>query len=261
MTARPNLFPIEPLGAPAKAGSPTVFVRTFTTPSGLPWDQSRVAELEARSGAPLPLTEVLYQVRRLDPWLTRREARYAAFYIRSSEDKGPIESTVEVQGRRLRVRFTSSIERGHSAKRLAVLAAGAAIMGLVASAAITSVLNTRGETSDRLTALTPIATAKLRAARTLERQRLTTTALDGEGVRHLTVNDVLADLSWASNAAAPAARIEAFHWDQGQIAVEVRGEDAPFQGGGRTAVKAARPLRPQVWLWGVEPLGSRASPP
>ena len=255
------MFPIEPPGAAPGAGGPTVFVRTFSTPAGLPWDQSRVADLEARSGAPLPLSEVLYHVRRLDPWLIGREARYAAIYIRSSDDKAPVEAAVEVQGRRLKVRFVSNFERGRSAKRLAILAGATAGIAMLASGAITSAVNTRADTIDRLAALAPVAGAKLRSARALERERLTRDALDGEGVRHLTVSDVLGDMAWASSAAAPEVRIEAFHWDRGHIAVEVRGDGAPFQGSGRVAVKAAKPLRPQVWLWGVEPAQPKTSPP
>ena len=83
MTVHPNRYPIESPHPPRSAAGPTIFVRTFTTPPGLPWDQSRVAMLEVRSGAPLPLGEVIYQLRRLDPWFVGRSARYAAFYVRT----------------------------------------------------------------------------------------------------------------------------------------------------------------------------------
>ncbi len=260
MTVHPNRYPIESPEPPSSPAGPTVFVRTFSAPPGLPWDQSRVAVLEARSGAPLPLGEVIYQLRRLDPWFVGRAARYAAFYVRAQEG-GDLQSTVEVNGRPMRVRFLSVAARNRRARSLAVLAGVTGGLALVVSAAVTTALTTRAETAERLDAIAQIAAAKARAATTLERRRLTGQALDAAGVRSLSLSAVLGDLDWASTAQAPGARIEAFHWDHGHIAVEARGDTPPFMPGARTAVRAGKPLRPRVWLWGVEPArAARTSP-
>jgi hypothetical protein len=235
-------------------------VRTFTAPPGLPWDQARVAALEARSGAPLPLADVVYQLRRLDPWFLGRAARYAAFYIRA-QDGGDVQSTVEVAGRQIRVHFLSNAQRNRRARSLAVLAAGTAGLALVVSGAATSALNTRSETQERLDTIEQIAAAKLRAVTLQERQRIQGKALDAAGMRHLGLNDVLDDLAWASAAKNPVAHIDALHWDHGHMAVEVRGDSPPFIAGVRPMVKADKPLRPRVWLWGVEPAPSPGTRP
>jgi hypothetical protein len=252
MTAHQSRYPIESPNPPARPPGPTVFVRTFSTPAGMPWDQARVAALEAKSGAPLPLVGVIYQIRRLDPWSPKRAARYAAFYVRASEAGEDLTSTVEVNGRPMRVRFLSKVERNRRARRLGLLAAVTGGMALAVSGAVTSAFAVREETAARLDAVEKIAAAKHRIARTAERERRMAEALDAAGVTHLKLSDAVADLAWASGAKMPAVRIEAFHWDHGHVAVEVRGEGAPF-GPGRGLVKANKPLRPGVWLWGVEP--------
>lgn len=260
MTVHPSRYPIESPHPPPSPADPTVFVRTFTTPPGLPWDQARVALLEARSGAPLPLGEVIYQLRRLDPWFMGRAARYAAFYVRAQEGSD-LQSTVEVNGRPMRVRFLSTAARNHRARSLAVLAGVTGGLALVVSAAVTTALTTRAETAGRLDAVAQIAVAKTRAAKSLERQRLMGQALDEAGVRNLSLNAALADLAWAAGARTPGARLDALHWDHGHMAVEARGDEPPFISGERTVIRADKPLRPRVWLWGVEPAHSAGSAP
>ena len=260
MTVHPNRYPIESPHPPRSAAGPTIFVRTFTTPPGLPWDQSRVAMLEVRSGAPLPLGEVIYQLRRLDPWFVGRSARYAAFYVRTHEGAN-VESTVEVHGQPMRVRFLSAAERGRRVRGLAMLAGVTGGLALVFSAAVTTALSTHAETAERLDAVAQIAAAKVRVAKALERQRLTGLALDAVGVRRLGLKTVLGDLAWTSGAKTPGARIVAFHWDHGHIALEARGDEPPVVAGSRTLIRADKPVRPHVRLWGVEPKSTEGTEP
>lgn len=252
MTAHQSRYPIESPNPPAKAPGPTVFVRTFSAPAGMPWDQARVAALEARSGAPLALAGVIWQVRRLEAWSPNRTARYAAFYVRAEEAGEDLQHTVEVNGRSMRVWFLSNAERNRRARRLGLLAAVTCGAALAVSGAVSSALAVREETAERLDAVGKIASAKYRMARDADRQRLMAQSLQAAGVSGLALDNVLADLAWASGAKSPDAHIEAFHWDHGHIAVEVRGDVPPFLSG-RVMVKADKPLRPRVWLWGVEP--------
>jgi hypothetical protein len=60
-------------------------------------------------------------------------------------------------------------------------------------------------------------------------------------------------MAWAGAAKAPAAHIDALHWERGYMAVEVRGDTPPFANPDRAVLKADKPSRPGVWLWGVEP--------
>src|SRR5688572_20809131 len=87
------------------AAPPQVFVRTFSTPSGLPWEQARAARLDAEHGAPLPLRDLLHRVKRLSPWSPGAVGRYAVFYVRRRDYRGAFETTVDVDGQPVRVTF------------------------------------------------------------------------------------------------------------------------------------------------------------
>jgi hypothetical protein len=168
-----------------------------------------------------------------------------------------LQSTVEVDGRPMRVSFLSSAERNRRARRLALIALAAGSVALVTSGAVTAALTVRQETAARLDALGQIAAARHKAMREAERQRLVSQSLDAAGVKSLKLSNVLDDLAWASAAKTSNARIEALHWDHGHMALEVRGDARPFLSSDRTIIKAPKPLRPRVWLWGVEPKGER----
>ncbi len=257
MTAHRPLYPNRPLEPDTKPEEPTVFVRTFSTPPGLPWDQQQAAALDARSGAPLPLAEVTYQLRRLEPWSMGRPARFAALYVRVQEVGQGLDRTVQVNGRPLRVRFFTALERNRRARRLGLVAVAAGSFALVTSGAVTTALAVRQEAVARLDALDQIAAAKHKVMREAERERLIGLSLDAEGVKSFKLGEALADLTWASTAKAPDARIEALHWDHGHMAFEVRGDVVPFASSDRTIIKASKPIRPRVWLWGVEPRARR----
>jgi hypothetical protein len=257
MTVRPA-YPIEPA---VPSPDQTVFVRTFTTPPGLPWDQSRMARLEARSGAPLPLAEVLYQLRRLDPWRAGRAARYAAFYVHAQGGQADVETVAEVLGKSMRVRFSSPRDQARRVWSLALLAASTGVFAAALSAAVFAALDIRTETTNRLDAVAKIASAKLRSAQGAERNHLDGQSLDAAGVKGISLAEALSDLAWVSSAKTPDARVEAFHWDHGQIALEVRGDAEPLPPGFGSMVRASKPIRPRVWLWGLERKPSRTPTP
>lgn len=237
-----------------------VLVRQFSTPAGAPWDQVKTATLEARLGAPLPLTEVVWRLQRLEPWRPGRPARFAAFYARAREIGERLETVVEVDGRPVAVHFTSNREQARRARAVAMV--GLAV-GLVAAATAGSVfvaVSVRGDASDQLAALEPLLAAKTRLAATLERQRHDSRALEAGGLRGRALSDYLSDLAWASAAKAPGARIDALHWDHGLMAVEAHSDAAPFAAGDRVVTKLDKPLRPGVWLWGVSPPGRTPTP-
>ena len=253
MTLAPELHLVDGDQPSLPPREPQVFVRTLSAPPGAPWDQARVVALEARVGAPLPLGEVIYRVQRLDPWGFGRPARFAAAYVRAQEVGDDFETTIDAGGRSVRVRFLSLEVRARQARTVALVAAVCAVTALLTLTAVTAALGVRGETAFRLAETETRAAARLRGAQRLAADRAEARLLDAAGVRHLGVTDLLADLAWAGAAKAPSAHIDALHWERGYMAVEVRGDTPPFANPNRGVLKADKPSRPGVWLWGIEP--------
>jgi hypothetical protein len=232
---------------------PKIFVRVIPTPPGMPWDQARAAALEARVGAPLPLGEVVYQLKRVEPWSRGRPGRHAAFYIRAGEVGDLLEASPRVDGRPIAVRFQSFAEQRRRLRKLAVAVASAVVAGLVVVGLAAAVLGARAKNAERLEAVEQSALHKLKQAEALASLKRQSRVLETRHVRGRSLKDALADLAWAAAAKAPAARIEALHWDQGDLVVEVRGEDPPFTQTDRTVSKSPKPARAGVFLWGVAP--------
>lgn len=249
----------EPLIDDATDDEPKVFARSISIPPGAPWDQSRAARLEARAGAPLPLAEIEHQLRRLEGWRPGAPGKFAAFYVRTTDIGAQLTSQTLVDGRWVEVTFVSRAERERIARRAAIVlgAAGAGLLMLIASVAVA--ISSRASNADQLASLEQLAIAKQRIAQSSDVQRREAAALQAAGVRGRGLNDYLADLDWAAGAKAPGARIQAIHWDHGAMAVEARGEVAPFNPVGRVATKLDKPLRPGVWLWGVTEVADRTS--
>ncbi|HUO23362.1 MAG TPA: hypothetical protein VMU59_12665 [Caulobacteraceae bacterium] len=255
MTAPLRLYFAEVVEADPEPQPPTVFVRTLSVPPGAPWDQARVARLEAQAGAPLPLNDVFYRLFRLDGWRPGHAARYAACYVRAEEAGAAFQAKVEVGGRTLQVRFLSAKARNRRALRLGAAAVATAVLAFLAGGAVTSALSLRAEVADRLAVVERMAAVDAHAAQGRARANAQARLLDAEGVRGRSLTSVLSDLAWASSAKMPGATIEAVHWDRGALAVEVRGEGAPFAGSERALVKQPKPLRPGVRLWTSPPAG------
>ncbi|MBS0297124.1 MAG: hypothetical protein JSR45_12500 [Proteobacteria bacterium] len=232
---------------------PKVFARVISVPPGMPWDQSRAAGLETRVGAPLPIGEVVYRLRRLEPWAPARAGRFVAFYVRAAEVGEQLVTTVEVEGRPLSVSILSFAEQARRARRLATLALAAGAATVVALGSLSLALSARAKAEERIAGLELQAARKLQQAESVERLKRQARALEAARLHGQSLDDLLKDLAWASTAKAPTSRIEGVHWDHGFMAVEVRGDATPFERLDRPLQKSARPARPGVWLWGVAP--------
>ncbi len=253
----PNDFQQEPDASANAESVPHVFSRAFTAPAGMPWEQTRAAQLEARHGAPVPISELLHQVKRLDGWTFGRPARFVLFYVRSREFRGPFETTVDVDGRTVKVAFGTAAEQVRRAQRAGVVAALTAAALVVLAGGPLLALHARQDAAARLQLAEQSLDTKLHAVKAAQRR-----AEQARAVARLTaggrpVGDVLADFAWASASKAMEARVAALHWDHGLLAVEARGEVPPFAATSRTVERSARPIRPGVWLWGVH--GDRLS--
>ena len=262
MTAVSELRLVEGAAEPQPAKpAPTVFARTISVPAGLPWDQDRIARLDARAGAPLPLAEVVWRLRRLSPWSPGRPARYSACYVRALDVGDHLIATVTIDGQPTTVEFVSLAERARRARRSGTVALAAGVTVALVIAAFVSALAARSTAEARLRSVERASSLRLRQAKALERLDHQTRALNGAHVQHQAIGDLLGDLGWAESARSSDAHVDAFHWDRGYIGVEVRGETPPFSETARSVVKAPRPLRPGVWLWGVGPPTPASSVP
>jgi len=229
----------------------TVFVRTFSTPPGLPWEQARIADLEARSAAPLPLGDVHYRLRRLETWGPSRPARFAALYVRASETGDRFSAKAQVDGREITIEFLSRSERERQMQQVFMLIAPIAVAAAITLSALTAALSASADATDALSELQTTAAADLRNALLLDHARRDARTLDQLGMRDHTAQRVIDDLNWLSHTRSPNAHLDAVYWEPRAMALEVRGPAPPFDGPSPVAVKAAKPQRPGVSLWGV----------
>lgn len=248
----PPLVDDDAFDEPADA-HPHVFVRAFSVPAAMPWEQTRAAQLEARHGAPLPISELLFRCRRLGSWGLGRPGRFAVFYVRGREFKAPFETVVEVDGEPVKVAFGAGAEQLRRAKSSVLVLILVGFTAFVLAAAPMIAFKARRDAQTRLDAVEQALAAKMRLAAAVERDRRNAGALRRAIGRTAPVGDVLADLAWATRAKDPEARIVAIHWDHGFLAVEARGEVPPFNAGDRRLERSDKPVRAGVWLWGVHP--------
>ncbi len=237
-------------------GPPQVFTRVFPVPAGLPWVQAKAAALEARHGAPLPMTELMHQVRRVGGWSPGQATRFVAFYLRVSAYSGPFETSTEVDGQQIKVAFGAGRRQVAQVRDLALLAGaiGSALALLVVGVSLA--LQARSAADDELSVAERQIAAKTHALTALRRQVELSSALRKAVGPARPMSEVISDLGWASSHRAEDARIVAVHWDHGLLAVEVRGDAAPFGVADRGVERAPKPIRTGVWLWGVKPRGA-----
>ena len=232
--------------------TPQVLVRTFAAPAGLPWDQARGAQLEARHGAPLPIADLHFRVKRLERWAPGRAGRFAVFYIRRRDLAAPFETTVDVDGAPIRVAFgTKAQPASRPWMSAGILALGIGLSAAIAVVMVAMALSIRTDASQQIETLERQTTVKLRTAKSAQREEVQDRALAANQGRSGQVSDVLADLTWLAHARVADARIVSVHWDRGLMAVEARGSAAPLDGRERQIVRAPKPGAAGTWLWGV----------
>ena len=244
-----------------ETGAQKVFVRLITARPGPPWDQARQAGLEARLGAPAPLSEVVYRLRRLDSWRPGGSARFAAVYARLQDARQGLVATPTIDGKRIPVSFMPAAEAARRLRKLAIVALASGAIAALAVTALGSAMARRSQDEAALRGAERLATSRQRQAQELRRLKRQSLVLDQMGLRKMALGDVLSDLAWASSARSPDAHIQALHWDHGYLAVEVEGEAAPFLGGDRPDGRPGLFRRPGVWLWGVSTLEPWAAGP
>lgn len=233
--------------------APQVFVRAITAVAAMPWDQVRAVRLEATLNAPMPLTEVAFVIRRLTPWRPKSPSRFAVVYARHADIGDGLTVTADLDGQAVPVHFPSPA-RQRARVRLLLATIGVAALATFLLISVTAAIwMTRSEASQRLELLEQQADRRLHEARTTARNTAQAEALDALGLREHRASAVLDELAWTAKARKGDARIEAFHWENGVLAVEARGEETPFAATDRPVRRSERPVRAGVWLWGVDP--------
>ncbi len=224
------------------------FTRVFTTPAGWPWDQSRVAMLEARHSSPVRGGEANIIVRRLKGWALGQSGEFVAIYIRAGDQTPAQGFDIDVQGRTIHIDMPSRAARAEQLKEQATRIGAVVIMIVVVLALITLTFERRTALDDRLNDAELQVTREGRAAHAVAHAKQ-----DAEALTELGVTDgldkAINDLTYVTAAKDPAARLDAFYWSKGFWAVEAHGSDAPIKDPGVTLQKSPRPVRPGVWLW------------
>jgi hypothetical protein len=235
----------------AERPQPQVLVRVIVTPPGAPWEQARAAKLDAQHGAPLPISELIHQLRRLAPWAPGRPGRYAVFYLRAREFHAPFETTVEVDGQPLPVRFGTPARDAARVKLAGLALILLVLTGAVLGASTLLALRVREAANVRLEAAEQMATSRLRMAEAFSKRTNDTQDLRALVGSARPLSDVISDLTWVATSRTAEARIVGVHWDRSLLAVEARGDQPPLLAVDRPLRRSDRPLRPGVWLWAV----------
>jgi hypothetical protein len=231
---------------------PKIFARSILVPPGLPWEQGRAARLDAQHGSPLPFADVVHQLRRTEPWRWGEPGRFAAFYLRRTQARSRYRAKVQLLDETFDIVFLPPADRQRQAQAVFLAIFSVLCAGVIASAAIFQALDARAKAEVQLLALERASMEAMSRARVRADQNRLATSMDAHerGVRP---DIVLADFLWAAQAKSGDARINAWHWQPGLMAVEARGKVNPFLSSDRLVQRAKAPVSKGVWLWGIAP--------
>lgn len=227
---------------------PAVFTRVLATPPGLPWDQVRIARLEAARAAPVAIGSLTLRLKRLAPWGNGKAGSFAAFYVKTEALGGGFRTSKVIDGRTIAVEFKSRAQARAEGRLLAVfvgVGGGAAVALLTAIIAAVAIRHAGDRRLDDLARRSIHELRQAQITSALKRQNAALRGVDNSGAY---VGEVLEDLAWASRTRRPDVPLEGFHWRPAGFGVEVHGKEAqPFAD--TRVLRADRPLRSGVWLW------------
>jgi hypothetical protein len=227
------------------------FTRIINTPPALPWDQERAAKLEAKHTSPISTTatgqDLTIIVRRLEPWKPRAIGRFVAIYLRGSGHKLGLSFWVDVHGRQVKVDIPSKTGQTEALKQKTWIIASVTIIGLCLFGQAALTINRRSEVASRLDVL-EIQTQRLtKQEASVSKAKQNAQALAELNMTGRTPEDVINALRTVTLSRDTNSRIEAFLWEEGDWALEVRGEATPLKE--MSMMKAPKPVRRGVWLW------------
>lgn len=211
--------------------NPSVFTRTLTTPAALPWDQRRIAQLDAEAGSPSPLHLVYILVLRLTPWRPGGPSDFLIAYARRSDTSWTLSASTVVQGRTRHLRFETPAARQDRLQKWTIaLGCTFAAMAIIAGAGVWSVMQ-RASGDAYLTGLEKRARAQARQRRMILDVDRNTDIIAEAGLSRSTLAATGADLNKIAQLRDPTIRITAIEWIPGTVVLETPGPSAPLQGG------------------------------
>ncbi|HTN41929.1 MAG TPA: hypothetical protein VLZ84_12300 [Asticcacaulis sp.] len=225
------------------------FTRMVSAPPAWPWDQARAARLEAQHTSPVSGDDVSIVVRRLKSWALGEPGKFVAIYLRGVDIRQGLKFDLDVQGQKLTIDMPSPQQKAGQMRqglwRIGLTAAMAACV--LAMGSLT--LHRRATEADRLTAIENQLARKAREATGIRKAKADALALQELGLGNRTMDQALADLKTLSLKRDPAARLDAFYWNKGYWAVEVRGTEAPVKDATVALRRSDKSVRRDVWLW------------
>lgn len=235
---------------PETPSAPQLFTRVIVIPPGAPWDQHRAARLDAAHGAPLAGDEVVFALRRLDPWRPRTSARYGVAYRRCLG--ADVSETVEarLEGRSVRFRFGGPIARPREPRVLIVTAAMTLLAGLALMGGgfkAREVRAAKTETLERLEANALIGVRQDRRRRQTIAELALVRRADGAGRDFA---DLAGDLWWLGQVRDPAVKIQTVLWSRGALIVTGSGGDSPVRSAERPVERLQASAGQGVWRIG-----------
>lgn len=214
--------------APAPPPAPRCFLRQIATPPGMPWDQARVADLEARAGAPLAVERLMLSRRRLEPWRLGQPGRFAVAYAREEDVGDSAAVLLEVDGRAIGFAFATPAKRARSTRRALVRLAMTVAVVVAAVAVIGGLASSRVEQEARLARLEAATAQRQTVLAHRQAREREARALDAAGLHRRTLQDAIADLAWVARARDPAAAIDRVHWQPEALRITARGDKRPL---------------------------------
>jgi hypothetical protein len=228
------------------------FTRVIATPAALPWDQVRAAELEARHTSPVSGAagaELTLVVKRLEPWKPRSAGRFVAVYLRGRVPGEGLSFHVDVQGRPVKVEVASKEAQAEALRRKVWLLGGVAVLSVCLVAQVVMTVQRRAAIEDQLATLEPQVERAVKLHSTAALAKKDAQALQELDLHGRRAEDLLRAMGVVAATRDPAARIEAFLWDSGDWALEVRGDAPPLRPEGPNLQKAPKAVRRGVGLW------------
>lgn len=225
------------------------FTRILNTPPGWPWDQTRIATLEARHTSPVSGADIAIIMRRLQTWRFGESGRFVAIYARHGDIEQGLKLNLDIGGKAISIDMPSPRRKAEETHdrlwRLGLI--GLMICCLLGFGMVT--LQRRTAEAERLSQLEALMTRKVKDAEGVARARADAEALADLNLDNRTLDNALLDLKTISFQRDPAVRLEAFYWNKGYWAVEVHGTAPPVKDATVPLQRSTKPVRRGVWLW------------
>jgi len=237
------------LEPPDQGPEAKVFARGFATPPGAPWDQWSAARLEARHGAPLPVADLHWSLRRLDRWRAGAEGRFAvAYMLRSAVAAPPGPTIVEIEGAPVRFSFGPPLRLPPIQPLPLVVIVGAlALSGFCGWEA----WRARVEKEAQLSRLEDVAQRAERLARRQRQAVSDARAVERAGLQGRSFADLTEDLTWLGANREAGSVVQGVVWTPEGLEARLAGDGRPVVHDERAI--AAIPGEQRAWRIGRAP--------